>query len=361
MQERNILSLKCIYSTEVVAVRLKNGIFWFGILLLAAGLICFPDAAAAGAVHGLRTCGTALIPALFPYFVLSRLVISRASFGKLAALSDRLMRGLFGVEGGCLPALLVSFLGGYPVGAATLVSLYQGGKITKQSAQRALCFCNNSGPAFFLGVAGGIVLGSTRAGLALYCIHVLSALCAGILLAAPAPPPVAVRREASPPPPLSRAFPEAVGGSCAALLQISGLVIFFSVLNSLADRAGLWNILAGFPAAKGLLSGILELTSGILQLSGPWEVRFLACAFLLGWGGVCVHFQAASLWGPAGLRPCGYLTEKALHGLLSLLFAAVYLHPNAVSLGVAVGFFALCALFPALRKKRTGNLRRGII
>lgn len=138
-------------------------------------------------------------------------------------------------------------------------------------------------------------------------------------------------------------------------------MIFFSVLNSLADRAGLWNILAGFPAAKGLLSGILELTSGILQLSGPWEVRFLACAFLLGWGGVCVHFQAASLWGPAGLRPCGYLTEKALHGLLSLLFAAVYLHPNAVSLGVAVGFFALCALFPALRKKRTGNLRRGII
>ena len=342
-------------------MRLKNGIFWLGILLLAAGLLCFPDAAAAGAVQGLRTCGAALIPALFPYFVLSRMVISRASFGKLAALSDRPMRDLFGVEGGCLPALLASFLGGYPVGAATLVSLYQGGKITKQSAQRALCFCNNSGPAFFLGVAGGIVLGSTRAGLALYCIHVLAALCAGILLAEPAPPPVAVRRAAPTPVPLSRAFPEAVGGSCAALLQISGLVIFFSVLNSLADRVGLWNILSGFPAAKGLLSGILELTSGILQLSGPWEVRFLACAFLLGWGGICVHFQAASLWGPTGLHPHGYLTEKALHGLLSLLFAAVYLHPNAAAICIAAGFSALCALFPALRKKRTGNPRRGII
>ena len=31
-------------------MRLKNGIFWLGILLLAAGLLCFPDAAAAGAV-----------------------------------------------------------------------------------------------------------------------------------------------------------------------------------------------------------------------------------------------------------------------------------------------------------------------
>ena len=161
--------------------------------------------------------------------------------------------------------------------------------------------------------------------------------------------------------PLSRAFPEAVGGSCAALLQISGLVIFFSVLNSLADRVGLWNILSDFPGAKGLLSGILELTSGILQLSGPWEVRFLACAFLLGWGGICVHFQAASLWGPTGLHPHGYLTEKALHGLLSLLFSAVYLHPNAAAICIAAGFSALCALFPALRKKRTGNPRRGII
>lgn len=342
-------------------MRLKNGIFWLGVFLLTAGMVCFPDAAAAGAAHGLRTCGTALIPALFPYFVISRLVISRASFGKLAARFDRPMRALFGIEGGCLPALLAGFLGGYPVGAATLVSLYQGGKITKQSAQRALCFCNNSGPAFFLGVAGGIVLGSTRAGFALYCIHVLAALCAGLLLAAPAPPPVSLRRETSPPMSLSRAFPEAIGSSCAALLQISGLVIFFSVLNSLADRAGLWCFLSGFPAVKGLFSGILELSSGILQLSGPWEIRFLFCAFLLGWGGICVHFQAASLWEPAGLRPQGYLAGKALHSLLSLLFAAVYLHPNAIFISIAAGFFALCTLFSALRKKKAGNIRRDAI
>lgn len=334
-------------------MRLKNGIFWLAILSLTVGLLGFPEAAAQGAIHGLRVCGTALIPALFPYFVLSRLVISRASLEKLSARADRPMRYFFGVEGGCFPALLSSFLGGYPIGIATLVSLYENGVVSRQDAQRAICFCNNSGPAFFLGVAGGIVLQSPRAGAALYGIHILAALTSGILLASRTPQQAVLRRQPAPQASRSlvRAFPEAVAASCAALLQISGLVVFFSVLNSLCDQAGLWRSIDAFPAARGLLGGLLELSSGILQLAGPWETRFLACAFLLGWGGLCVHFQAAGLWTAAGLRPRGYFTEKALHGLFSLLFAAVYLHPGILSVGILFLFLVFCAFFPLLRKR----------
>lgn len=343
-------------------MRLKNAIFWSVLLLLAVELIRFPEEAAAGAAHGLRICGTALIPALFPYFVLSRLVIARASFGRVAARFDRQMGNLFCVEGTCLPALLIGFLGGYPVGAATVATLYENGKTSKQSAQRAMCLCNNSGPAFFLGVVGGTVLKDRRAGLVLYCIHVLAAVCAGILLATPGGVHVSMRKQATQVrTPIFRAFPEAIGASCAALLQISGLVIFFCVLNAIAERVGLWKPFAGFPAARGLLSGLFELSSGILQLSGSWAVRFLACAFLLGWGGICVHFQAASLWSAAGLHPHGYLSEKALHALLSLLFAAAYLHSGVLFACVTSFLLCLCAGFVLLRKKRAGNLRRDAV
>ena len=113
--------------------------------------------------------------------------------------------------------------------------------------------------------------------------------------------------------------------------------------------------------AQGLLTGLLELTSGITQLTGDWNTRFLCCAFLLSWGSVCVHFQASGLWRAAGLHPRGYWTEKLLHGLLSLLFAAAFLSKHTAVLALAAGIVGFCAIFPFLRKKRGGNPRSVVV
>jgi hypothetical protein len=102
-------------------------LYFFLLLLLA--LLFFPDLATAGAMEALRVCGSAVIPALFPFFLLSRLLASYLPVPK---------RGP-----SYLPALLMSFLGGYPVGISTVVSLYEGGQISKSEAQKALRICNN--------------------------------------------------------------------------------------------------------------------------------------------------------------------------------------------------------------------------
>lgn len=44
------------------------------LLLAAAGLLLAPQAAASGALQGLRACGTRVIPALLPFFVVSRML-----------------------------------------------------------------------------------------------------------------------------------------------------------------------------------------------------------------------------------------------------------------------------------------------
>ena len=99
--------------------------------------------------------------------------------------------------------------------------------------------------------------------------------------------------------------------------------------------------------AEALACGALELSSGILLLSGPGAEA--ACALLMGWGGLCVHFQAMSLWQAAGLRPHGYFSAKLLHGLLS---AAL----------LSAGALTACALLaPLLRKIRAGNLRHAAV
>ena len=217
------------------------------LLLAAAGLLLAPQAAASGALQGLRACAVRVIPALLPFFVVSRMLtaIPLPTPGRRA---DRLFHALFGVRAACLPALLTGLLGGYPAGAAAVTELYRAGALSKAEAERALCFCNNSGPGFFAGLIGTAVLGDVRRGLILYGLHALSALLTGLLLPGSAPPAVlrTVRREK---PVLSSLLPEAVQGSCAALLQVSGLIVFFSSMLAVLQAAGLTALLPNRLAA----------------------------------------------------------------------------------------------------------------
>ena len=55
-----------------------------------------------------------------------------------------------------------------------------------------------------------------------------------------------------------------------------------------------------------------------LSLSLP---ALVLAAFLLGWGGLCVHFQAAAVLSGSGLKMKERLGGKLLHGVLSALLA----------------------------------------
>ena len=322
------------------------------LLLAAAGLLLAPQAAASGALQGLRACAARVIPALLPFFVVSRM-LTALPLPTPGRRVDRLFRALFGVRAACLPALLTGLLGGYPAGAAAVTELYRAGALSKAEAERALCFCNNSGPGFFAGLIGAAVLGDVRRGLILYGLHALSALLTGLLLPGSAPP-AALRTARREKPVLSSLLPEAVQGSCAALLQVSGLIVFFSSMLAVLRAAGLTALLPN-RLAEALACGALELSSGILLLSGPGAEA--ACALLMGWGGLCVHFQAMSLWQTAGLRP----HAKLLHGLLSAALALACFAPSPAAL-LSAGALTACALLaPLLRKIRAGNLRHAAV
>ena len=59
------------------------------------------------------------------------------------------------------------------------IALYENGQCSKTEAERLLAFCNNSGPAFILGVVGTGIFASSRAGLLLYLAHIAASLCVG--------------------------------------------------------------------------------------------------------------------------------------------------------------------------------------
>ena len=65
---------------------------------------------------------------------------------------------------------------------------------------------------------------------------------------------------------------------------------------------------------------MLERTSGTLSLPAS-RAGFLACAAMLGWGGMSVHCQTLSALAASPLTARYYYKGKALQALLSVLFA----------------------------------------
>lgn len=313
-----------------------------GLLCATLALMFWPQEAMEAAREGLRLCYNVILPSLFPFFVLSALVVDLGLAGYIGRALEGLMRPLFNVPGACASAFALGFVGGYPVGARTALSLYQKGLCTRTEAERLLAFCNNSGPAFILGVVGAGVFASSKVGLLLYLAHAAASVCVGFLFRFYKREGKRRERRASPTFEAERitvAFTGAIKNSFLSTLNICAFVVFFTVVIKLLFLSGLLPGLAGVLGAllsplgfstrwaERLLTGLIELTSGVWTLTGDGSTsgKLSMAAFLLGWAGLSVHCQVLSFIGGSGLSVRTYIGGKLLHGGLSALFIGLLL------------------------------------
>ena len=311
--------------------KVRDALAGLALLMATAGLVAAPGEAIAGAKDGLTLCFNVIVPSLFPFFVLSSLVVDLGLAAYLGRAMEGLMRPLFRVSGSCATAVALGFVGGYPVGARTALQLYQQGLCTKTEAERLLAFCNNSGPAFILGVVGAGIFGDSRVGLLLYLTHALASLIVGLLFRFYGGRRDRRARGTRPKPiqtvTLPAAFTGAVSRSLQSTLNICAFVVFFAVILRLLSAYGVLTAvarllsLAGFQAewAKRLVAGLLELSSGVASLQGGtgFAGRVSMAAFMLGWAGLSVHCQVLSFLVDSGLSARVYLAGKLCHGLIA--------------------------------------------
>lgn len=359
-----------------------------GLLLgLALLLFAFPGESAQGARQGVSLCAELIIPSLFPFFVLSSLLIATGLAELCARPLGRLLSPLFGTSGAGLSALVLGLVGGYPVGARTLAQLAERKACSPKELRRLSLFCNNCGPAFFVGAAGVGVFGCREAGFLLLGANLLSAVLLGMILhffldskdrqgdyLYSNPKCLS----------LSQALPDCVSAAFSSTLGVCAYVILFSVLTALADCSGLLpfcvNALAGFlpgkqaPAlCRSLLMGLMEISTGTAALrEGTASPAALPlAAFLLGWGGLSVHCQSLPYWRQAGVPVGPYLGAKLVQGLLSAGLTALgaFLFPLSLPVMAStaslvapsllrrelLALWALSGIYSLLPKKRGGK------
>lgn len=313
------------------------------LLLATYGLVKYPQDSATAVQEGLNLCAQVIIPALFPFFILSSMVIDLGFSHGLGQGLKGIMSPLFRLNGNCATALVLGFVGGYPVGAKTAVNLYQQGLCSKIEAQRMLAFCNNSGPAFILGVIGAGIFANGQVAMVIYLSHLLACVTVGILFRfyhydqGPSPTAQHHHQEGKP---FLPTFLSAVSKAMDSTYHICGFLLCFTVLIRLLSSTGILSLFAkvsnlillpfGFPQdyGTGLLIGLLELSSGVTSLSASPNPthQVVMISFLLGWAGLSVHCQVLRFLQETDLSQGSYFMGNLLQGLFSGGYALLFLH-----------------------------------
>lgn len=298
-------------------------LLWVVLLFLFLLLLLSPSVVKDGVTAGFSSCVTTLIPALFPFLVLTNLICATGLADALGRVLAFPCRVLFGLSPSCGAAVVLGALSGFPVGAYTAVSLCERGRCSPGEAGRMLAFCTNAGPAFLIGGVGVYLWGDARIGLLLWLSQLAAACVVGVSFRLPRDTEsIAV----APQEPLSlSALCNAIPQAAQQMLAICGTAVFFEVVLT-ALFAG--ELFAALPVLRTLAAGFLEVTSGITAATAAFGTRLpvlgiTLCGMFVGWSGLSVCLQVAAAAKSCKLRLGFYLRGKILQGLLTGGFALV--------------------------------------
>ena len=274
-------------------------------------LILDSKTAISGGQEGIKLCLQTVIPALFPFFILSGLVC-QSFLGKSIPLLRPLGK-LCGIPKGAESLLILGFLGGYPVGAKNIIIAEKNGSLHRDDARRMLGFCNNAGPAFIFGMAGSL-FESRAIPWILWLIHIVSALFVGFIL------PKKTNNVCKLSKSQKLSIIKNMEDSLKTMANVCAWVILFRVVLTFANK---WFFFLFPIEIQVFMKGLTELTNGVIALHtiNNEGLRFILCTGLLGFGGVCVTMQTLSISNTMGSGY--YFPGKVLQGCISSFIACL--------------------------------------
>lgn len=328
-------------------------------------LIYFPDEALSASLRGLKMWAEVVFPSLLPFFITAELLLSFGVVKFLGVLFEPIMRPVFNVPGAGSFGLMMGMASGYPTGAKIAARLREEKQLTKIEAERLVSFTNNSSPLFIFGAISVGLFHNPALGVLLASCHYLGNIVVGIIMRfykfreestiseslhtnTKEPIIITALREMHEtrirdPRPLGEILGDAVFQSIKTLVVVGGFIILSSVvvqLLHLVNISGLvGHLFSAFfylfhiPEQLGVpfFSGLFEITLGATLISGT-EIdtllpKLVLVSFILGFNGLSIQAQVASILAKTDIRFSPYLFARFLHGMISSLLTVLLYRP----------------------------------
>lgn len=334
--------------------KLKNYIIPICVISILALIVIFSEDAFNSAHNGLLLWVNNVVPSLLPFLICLEILKRTSVINTIGKLLEPLIRPIFNIPGSGAFAVVMGMCSGYPVGAKFATSLRETNQCSLIEGERLLAFTNTSGPLFIVGAVGIGMFENSKVGFLLLITHFIAALLVGIIFRLYkntassslkslernlADDKKARKNNCSDAVKLSNLgtiMGEAIKNSIATLLLICGFITFFCVLGTMLDKSGITRLISNFicdllgffgcqkdlitELSTGCFKGILEITNGLKILSTSnisYNILLPVVATILGFGGLSVHMQVASIISSTDLSLKPYILGKTLHGIIA--------------------------------------------
>jgi sporulation integral membrane protein YlbJ len=320
---------------------------------IIALMLIFPHEGFIAALRGVSIWWDVLFPALFPFFVISEMLLGFGIVHGIGTVLDPMMRPVFRLPGIGGFVMAMGFASGYPVGARLTSQLWEQRLVNREEAERLVGFTTSSDPIFLIGAVSVGFFHDVSLAIFLAIAHYGGAVIIGLLMryhghrSAPTPQPhqtkgnIWIRAFQSMHEarlkdgrPIGVLLGQAIQHSLGLIFVVGGLVVFFSVFLELMTVGRIMDIftmliqfslqLTGIPPelSDAVLKGLFEVTLGTKAAgsaggAGSLMSKIAIAAFALSWAGLSVHAQVMSLLSQTNLRYAPFIVARFLHGLLS--------------------------------------------
>lgn len=301
-----------------------------------------PDIAIEYMKNGLSLCADTVIPSLFPFMVISELLVASGAGEILGRLLSKPMRLLFGISGAASCAFILGTICGFPVGAKTAVSLYDRGDISKSELERVITFSNIPGSAFLSSTVGVSLFADRTVGYAMFAAVFISAVAVGFVGKfihpgnSVCPAQCSDKNSGDGRKFGIRDFTDSISKAAFGMLTVCAFVVFFSAF--VGTLGILLSSLSPSDTFSAFTFGFFEMTAGVSATAklADRRIALLICAFICGWSGLSVHFQIMSVCTDKnrGISFFPFFISKLVQGFLCT--AIMYLYVTVINPSIAI-------------------------
>ncbi len=270
-----------------------------------------------------------LFPSLFPFFVLSELLINYGFIELISELFKPIFTKLFKINGNAAFVFFMSMLSGFPSNAKYTKELVLANKLTNEEATKILMFSHFSNPLFVLGTISLTFLNDKKLGLLVLFSHYFSNVIIGLLIRNYFPVNIKSdfsikkailkmhKKRITNPNKFGSIITKSLMNSINTLLLILGVVTTFLIITTIIDNNFNLNIYM-----KTFISGMLEMTQGLKHISMLDITTTFKAVLILGvisFGGLSVHTQIISIISETKIKYLPFLLARLLHVIISIL------------------------------------------
>lgn len=275
-----------------------------------------------------------IFPSLFPFFVLSEILINYGFIELVGELCKPIMNKVFHIKSSCAFIFIMSLISGFPSNAKYTRELYLNGNINEKEASKILTFTHFSNPLFILGTLSLLFLNNKEVGLLILICHYLTNIIIGLIFRNYYQSPKEETKVSIKTAILSmhnkrinnnntfgQIITNSLYNSINTLLLVLGTVTLFLIITTIIDN----NInLNNYN--QSILNGFFEMTQGLKYVSLlniPLKLKSVISTMIISFGGLSVHMQVISILSDTKIKYTPFLVARILHALIASF--AVYI------------------------------------